>query len=81
MQRAFFFFVLKKKTDLKNKNNYDISQVLIKMRPLISLIFSQYGLACKYGTIFQISVYNWMQNFVSDNWHNNCQSGKPITDT
>ena len=28
------------------------------MRLLIFLIFSQYGLACKHGNIFQISIYN-----------------------
>ena len=31
--------------------------MLIKMRLLIFLVFSQYGLACKYEIIFQISVY------------------------
>ena len=27
---------------------------------LIFLVLSQYGLACKYGKIVQISMYNWM---------------------
>ena len=34
------------------------------MRLLIFLVFSQYRLACKYGIIFSISIYNWMQNCV-----------------
>ena len=34
------------------------------MRLFIFFVFSQYGLACKYGIIFQISVYHWMQNFI-----------------
>ena len=25
------------------------------------MVFSQYGLACKYGIIFQISIYDWAQ--------------------
>ena len=28
------------------------------MRLLVFLLFSQYGLACKYGIIFQISIYS-----------------------
>ena len=31
--------------------------MLLKMRLLIFLVLSQYGLACKYGIIFQISIY------------------------
>ena len=31
--------------------------MLLKMRLLIFLALSQYGLACKYGIIFQISIY------------------------
>ena len=31
------------------------------MRLLIFLVLSQYGLACKYGIIFQISIYDWAQ--------------------
>ena len=31
---------------------------------LIFLVFSQYGLACKYGITFKISIYNWTQNCI-----------------
>ena len=34
------------------------------MRPLIFLVLSRYGLACKYRIISQISIYNWMQNCI-----------------
>ena len=51
IQQAIFFSFLKK-PGLKTKKivniNYSII-VLIKMRLLIFLIFSQYELACKYG--------------------------------
>ena len=44
--------------------------VLIKMRLLIFLLFSQYGLTCIYGIIFQILIYNWTQNCIFWNfWH------------
>ena len=32
------------------------------MSVLIFLVLSQYGLAYKYGMIFQISINNWMPN-------------------
>ena len=35
------------------------------MRLLILLVFSQYGLPCKYGKILQILIYNWTQKFNS----------------
>ena len=44
--------------------------MLIKIRLLIFLALSQHGLACKYGIIFQISIYSWMQNCISDTWYN-----------
>ena len=53
----------------------------MKIKLLIFLVFSQYGLACKYGIIFQISIYNWMENCIFWYWYNNCQSGKAITET
>ena len=43
--------------------NYLI-MVLIKMRFLIFLVLSRYGLACKYGIISQISIFNWIQNCI-----------------
>ena len=46
---------LKKKKKILNMNYLII--VLMKMR--LVMIFSQYGLACKYGMIFQMSIYNW----------------------
>ena len=36
----------------------------MKIRLLISLVLSRYGLACKYGIIFQKSIYSWMENFL-----------------
>ena len=64
-----FFFSLLKKPGLKNKNKKTIDLnyliiVLIKMLLLIFLVFSYYELACKYGIIFQVSTYNWMQNYI-----------------
>ena len=32
--------------------------VLIKMRPVIFLVLSRYGLACKYGIISKILIYS-----------------------
>ena len=49
----------------KTKETISISyliMVIIKIRQLIFLILSRYGLACKYRIISQISIYNWMQN-------------------
>ena len=51
---------------------------LIKMRLLIFLAFSQYRLACKYGIILEILVYNWMQNAFSVIWRINWRAGKAI---
>ena len=54
---------LLKMPGLKNKQKKRIIKInyliiaLIKMRLLILLILSQYGLACKYGIIFQISIH------------------------
>ena len=36
--------------------------VLIKMRLLIFLVVSRYGLSSKNGIIFQRSIYNWSKN-------------------
>ena len=57
------FLSFLKKQDLKNKKIINISYlklVLIRMRLLIFLPFSKYGLTCKYEIIFQISMENWM---------------------
>ena len=62
-----FLFFLKKNRPKKRKKISSIRyliMLLINMRPVIFLVFSQYGLACKYGIIFQISTYNWMQNCI-----------------
>ena len=58
-----------------------LTTVLIKMRLLIFLVSSRYGLACKCGIIFQISIYNWMDIAFSDTLHNNCLLGKAKTKT
>ena len=34
------------------------------MRLLMFLVLSRYELACKYRIISQISMYNWMQNYI-----------------
>ena len=54
------FFLKKTKTKKQNNiiNNYYLIIVLIKIRLLTFSIFSQDRLACKYGNIFQISLYN-----------------------
>ena len=62
-----FLFFLKKDQAYKTKKIINISyliMVLIKMRLLIFLVLSRYGLACKYKKISQISIYNWMQNYI-----------------
>ena len=51
------------------------------MRLLTFLVFVRYGLTCKYGKIFQVSVYNWMQTCISDTWRKNCESYKAIRET
>ena len=55
------FKVILKSQDLKSKNIINTTyliMVLLKMKLLIFLVFSQYALACKYGIIFQIPLYN-----------------------
>ena len=67
MQQAFFFPLLRKKHALKNKKIFNINNLIIaltKMRMLIFLAFSQYGLVSKYGTIFEISIYDWTMNCI-----------------
>ena len=54
----------KKQNKTKINNINHLIMALIKMRLLIFLILSRYGLACKYGTVFQLSMYNWMQNCI-----------------
>ena len=51
-----FLFFLKKNRPKKQKKISNIRyliMLLISMRPVIFLVFSQYGLACKYGIIFK----------------------------
>ena len=50
IQQILFFSVLKK-PELKNKK-------------IIDFIYSAIWLACKYGIIFQISIYNSTQNYI-----------------
>ena len=60
MQQPLFFSSLKKPS-MKTKHivNIDLfNNSAEKMRPLIFLVFSQYGFACKYGIILPISTYN-----------------------
>ena len=67
IQQTLFFSFLKKTKPIKQKKIIKIScliMVLIKMRLLIFLVLSRYGLACKYRIISQISIYNWMQNCI-----------------
>ena len=72
--KSFFSFL--KKPSLKTKEIISIDfliTVLIKMRLLIFLVLSQYGLACKCRIISQI--YNWMQTlhfliFLALHFHN-----------
>ena len=67
IQQVPFFYFLEKTRPKKQNAIINISHliiVLIKMRLLIFFVFSRYGLACKYGIIFQVSVYHWMQNFI-----------------
>ena len=62
-----FLFFLKKDQAYKTKKIINISyliMVLIKMRLLILLVLSRYGLVFKYRIISQISIYNWMQNWI-----------------
>ena len=63
-----FIFFLKKTKPVKQTKNKKINliMVLIKMRLLIFLVLSRYGLACKYRIISQIAKYNWMQIAFSD---------------
>ena len=63
------FFSVFKDPGLKNKKKKIIKInhliiVLVKMILLIFLLFYQYGLACKYGIIFQILISNWIQSCI-----------------
>ena len=58
IQQALFFSFLKKpglKNNQKNLNFNYLIIVPIKMRLLLFLVISQYGLPCKYGIVFQFS--------------------------
>ena len=67
IQQVLFFSFQKKTKPKKQKNVINISYIiimLIKMRPLMFLVFSQYGLACKYEILFQISVFMFVCSFL-----------------
>ena len=46
------------------KKIINISYLIIAPIKMKLLVFSQYGLACKYGIISPISIHNWMQNCI-----------------
>ena len=61
------FFLKKvwpKKQQEKNVKIDHLTIVLIKVRLIIFLVFSHYGLPCKYGTALQMSIYNWLRNCI-----------------
>ena len=58
------FFLKKVRPKKKKKKNHQHSLFDNRARLLTILDFSQYGLACKYGIIFQISIHNRRQNYI-----------------
>ena len=65
IHQALFFSFLKKAKPIEQKKIINISYLImvqIKIRLLQLLVLSRYGLAFTYRIIFQISIYNWMQN-------------------
>ena len=69
IQQALFFSFLKKAKAYKTKKIINISYLImvpIKMRLLISLVLSQYGLACKYIIISQLSMCNIVSSYFLD---------------
>ena len=66
IQQVCFFFLKKIKPKKQKKviNISPLTTILRTLRLLILLVLSHYELAYKYGIIFQISIYNWMQNCV-----------------
>ena len=67
IQEALFFFFLKKGQSYKTKEIINISyliMVLIKLSLSRFLVLSQHGVACKCRIIYQMSIYNWMQNCI-----------------
>ena len=66
IQQAFFNSFLKNQAFKKKIINISyFIMVLIKTRLLIFSVLIRYGLACKYGIISQMSIYNWIQNCIS----------------
>ena len=64
---SYLFFLKKDQAYKTKKKVINISYLivaLIKMRLLIFLVLSRYGLAFKCRTISKISIYNWMQNCI-----------------
>ena len=63
IQQAILILLLKEQ-GLKNPQNIININYLatVKMKLLIFLKLSQYGLAFKYGIIFQVRIQNWTQN-------------------
>ena len=74
MQQALLFL---KKPSLKK--SLALVMVLIKITLLIFLVLSRYGLACKYGIIFENQHIIGCRIAFSDTWHNNCQLGNAKT--
>ena len=74
IQQDLFFSFLKEAKSIKQKKIIKISLIimvvkmtmlmLVKMTLLILLVLSQYGPANKYRTTSQISIYNWIQNYI-----------------
>ena len=74
IQQALFFSHLKK-PDVKDNKLININYlaiVRIKMRLTIFLVFSQYGLACKYEIIVQISIIIGCRITFSITWSCDC---------
>ena len=65
IRQALFFSLLKIAKAKEKINNISyIIIVLIKIRIFVFLVFIQYILPCKYRIVFQISIFNWMQNCI-----------------
>ena len=50
--------------DLKTKKIIKVNNLIIVLIKIEAINISQFGLACKHGIIFQISIYNWTQNCI-----------------
>ena len=75
IQQTLFFSFLKKTKPIKQKKIINISYLMmvqIKMRLLIFLALTRYGLACKYRIISQISIFNTNKMNISIHFMQNC---------